>query len=147
MSEEYVKIGSLNSYSRGVNVKVRVVEKNETRTVFSTRDNAEHRVAEALVGDETGCILLTLWDDAIDEVLVDDVIDIKNGYVNTFRGSMRLNIGKYGTRKKIEEEIPEVNMENNLSEKVVSRPPERRFERGYERRPYGRERRPYRRRH
>jgi len=139
MSEEYVKIGSLNSYSRGVNVKAKVVEKNEPRTVFSRRDETEHRVAEALVGDETGCILLTLWDEAIDEVSVNDVIDIKNGYVNTFRGSMRLNVGKYGTREKIEEEIPEVNTENNLSEKIVSRP---RFERGYERRPYRRERRP-----
>jgi len=141
MSEEYVKIGSLNSYSRGVNVKVKVVEKSEPRTVFSRRDETEHRVAEALVGDETGCILLTLWDEAIDEVSVDDVIDIKNGYVNTFRGSMRLNVGKYGSREKIEGEIPEVNRENNLSEKTVSRP---RFERGYERRPYRRERRPYR---
>lgn len=140
MSEEYVKIGSLNSYSRGVNLKVKIVEKNEPRTVFSRKDDTEHKVAEALVGDETGCILLTLWDKAIDEVSVDDVIDIKNGYVNTFRGSMRLNVGRYGTREKIEEEIPEVNTENNLSEKVVSRP---RSERGG----YGRERRPYRRRY
>ena len=144
MSEEYVKIGSLSSYSRGVNVKVRVVEKSEPRTVFSRRDGSEHRVAEALVGDDTGCILLTLWDTAIDEVSVDDVIDIKNGYVNTFRGSMRLNVGRYGTREKIEEEIPEVNTENNLSERTVSRP---RFERGYRQEPYGRGRRPSRRRY
>ena len=138
MSEEYVKIESLSSYSRGVNVRVRVVEKNEPRTVFSKRDASEHRVTEALVGDETGCILLTLWDDAIEAVSVDDVIDIKNGYVNTFRGAMRLNIERYGTREKIEEEIPEVNKENNLSEKIVS---------DYGRRPYRQERRPYRRRY
>jgi len=120
MSEEYVKLESLNSYSRGVSVKVKVVEKGETRTVFSRMDGAEHKVAEALVGDETGCILLTLWDDAIDEVSVDDVILIRNGYVNTFKKSMRLNIGRYGTREKIEEDISDVNMENNLSEKDVS---------------------------
>lgn len=142
MSEEYVKIGSLSSYSRGVNVKVRVVEKSEPRTVFSRRDDSEHRVTEALVGDDSGCILLTLWDNAIDDVSVDDVIAIKNGYVNTFRGSMRLNIGRYGTREKIEEEIPEVNTENNLSERTVSRP---RFERGYRQESYGRGRRPSRR--
>lgn len=142
MSEEYVKIGSLSSYSRGVNVKVRVVEKSEPRTVFSRRDDSEHRVTEALVGDDSGCILLTLWDNAIDDVSVDDVIAIKNGYVNTFRGSMRLNVGRYGTREKIEEEIPEVNTENNLSERTVSRP---RFERGYRQESYGRGRRPSRR--
>jgi replication factor A1 len=109
----------LNQRSRGINVKVRVVEKSEPRTVFSRRDNTEHRVTEALVGDETGSIQLTLWDDAIDEIVVDDVISIKNGYINTFRGSMRLNIGRYGTSEKIEEEIPTVNSENNLSERQV----------------------------
>ena len=116
MSEEYVKIGDLKSYSRRVNVRVRVVETGEPRTVASG-----HRVAEALVGDNTGCILLTLWDKAIEDISVDDVIGIKNGYVNTFRGSMRLNVGRYGTREKIEEEIPEVNTENNLSERTFSR--------------------------
>ncbi len=139
MSEEYVKIESLNSYSRGINVKIKVVEKGEPRTVFSRRDDSEHRVAEALVGDDTGCILLTLWDNAIDEVSVDDVIAIQNGYINTFRGSMRLNVGRYGSQEKIGEEIPEVNTENNLSEKPVSR---QRYDRGYERRSYGRGRRP-----
>ena len=137
MSEEYVKIGSLNSYSRRINVKAKVIEKGEPRTVFSRRDDTEHRVAEALIGDDTGCILLTLWDDAIDEVSIDDVIDIKNGYVNTFRESMRLNVGRYGTREKIDEEIPEVNTENNISEKPVSRP---RYQRGYGQGSYGRDR-------
>lgn len=136
MSEKYIKIGDLTRYSRGVNIKVKVVEMGEPRTVFSRRDDSEHRVAEALVGDDTGCILLTLWDNAIDEVSIDDVIDIKNGYVNIFRRSMRLNVGRYGIREKIDEEIPEINTENNLSDRVVSRPP--RFERGYERRSYGR---------
>jgi len=121
MSEEYEKIGNLNSYSRGINVKVKVVEKSDPRTVFSRRDDTEHRVTEALVGDETGCIQLTLWDDVIDEITVDDVLDIKNGYINTFRGSMRLNIGRYGTQEKLEEDIEEVNTENNLSEQVVRR--------------------------
>jgi len=33
---------------------------------------------------------------------------------------MRLNIGRYGQTEKIEEDIPEVNTENNLSEKRQS---------------------------
>ena len=137
MSEEYVKIGSLNSYSRRINVKAKVIEKGEPRTVFSRRDDTEHRVAEALIADDTGCILLTLWDNAIDDVAIDDVLDIKNGYVNTFRGSMRLNVGRYGTREKIDEDIPDINTDNNISEKPVSRP---RYDRGYGQRSYGRDR-------
>lgn len=118
----YTKIEGLNPSSRGVNVVGKILEIGETRIVLFRSDGTEHRVADALIGDESGCIQLTLWDDVIDEVSVGDVIDIKNGYVNTFRGSMRLNIGRYGTFEKSEEEIPNVNLENNLSEKTVSEP-------------------------
>ncbi len=116
----YVKIESLTPSSRGVNVLGKILEKGETRTVTFRSDGTEHHVADALIGDESGCIQLTLWDEAIEEISVGDVIEIENGYVNTFRGSMRLNIGKYGSYKKSDEEISTVNLENNLSEKTVA---------------------------
>ncbi|MFQ6081497.1 MAG: single-stranded DNA-binding protein, partial [Candidatus Bathyarchaeia archaeon] len=81
------------------------------------RDGSTHQVAEALVGDETGCILLNLWDEDIGRFEVGDVIQIRNGYVRLFRGSMRLNIGRYGEAERLEEEMAEVNTENNLSER------------------------------
>jgi len=62
-----------------------------------------HRVADALVGDETGCVVLTLWDDNIDKVNEEATLQITNGYVNLFRGNMRLNIGRYGSFQILEE--------------------------------------------
>lgn len=137
MSDEFVKIANLNSNSRGVNVRVKVVEMGVPRTVFSRRDDSEHRVTEALVGDDTGCIQLTLWDKDIEDISIDDVLEIKNGYINIFRGSMKLNVGRYGTREKIDEDLPSVNTENNLSERTVSRSPRGRFGGGSDRRSYG----------
>ena len=57
---ESVKIGDLNTYSSNVETVVKVVSKTEPKKVSSRRDWSTHRIAEALVGDETGSIYLTL---------------------------------------------------------------------------------------
>ena len=119
MSEEkieIVKVDALKPGLRNVNVTVKVVNIGEPRSVTSRRDISVHRVAEALVGDETGCVLLTLWDDQISVLNNGDVIEVKNGYTSLFRGFLRLNIGRRGTAEKVDREIGEVNTENNLSD-------------------------------
>jgi len=144
-SKEPIKVEKLTPSSRDVNIVVKVVSKGETRNITSSRDYTSHRVVDVLVGDETGCLYLNLWDDNIDKINEGDTISIKNGYVNLFRGSMRLNIGRYGSFEVLKESpIGEVNQENNLSSKQYEQ--ERRFERrdyGGSRfgRGYGRERR------
>ena len=94
---ETSKVEDLNSYSRRVYTVVKVVSKTEPREVTSRNDMSTHRVAEALVRDETGSVYLTLWDDVLDEVDEGMVLNIKDAYINLFRGSMRLNLGRYGS--------------------------------------------------
>ena len=116
---EPVKIGELNSYSRKVYATVKVISKTEEREVTSRSDMSTHRVAEALVGDETGTIYMTLWDNVLDEIQDDMVLEVKDAYVNLFKGSMRLNLGRYGSYEVIDEApFDDVNLENNLSSKV-----------------------------
>lgn len=139
-----VKVGELTPSSRAVNVVVKVVSKGEARSTTSGRDYSVHRVADALVGDETGCVYMNLWDEKIDKVNEGDTLDIKNGYVSLFRGSMRLNVGKYGSFEVLKESpVGEVNTENNLSSKEYEQ--ERRPYRPYRREGggYGGERREY----
>jgi len=113
------KVGELTPQSRAVNVLAKVVSKTEVRNIAAGRDGAAHRVSDALVGDETGCIYLTLWDDNIEKVNDGATILVKNGYVNLFRGNMRLNIGKYGTLEMSDQPLAgEVNTENNVSTQV-----------------------------
>ena len=119
-----IKVEELTPTSRGVNVIVKVVSKGEVRNVVGR--GGSHRVTDALVGDETGCVYLTLWDDKIDQINEEDTISITNGYVNLFRGNMRLNIGRYGSFEILEESpIIEVNTDNNLSQKKYQQ--ERRY--------------------
>ena len=117
MSEALIKVGELRTYSRRVNLVAKIMERGEEREVFSRSDGSSHRVAEALVGDETASVMLTLWDDDIDRFEVGDVVQISNGYANLFRGSLRLNIGRYGSAEKVDVEFDEVNTDNNLSTK------------------------------
>jgi replication factor A1 len=121
-----VKIGELTPNSKAVNVTAKVVSKGEVRNTTSGRDYSAHRVVDALVGDETGCVYLNLWDDNIDKAKEGDILKIKNGYVTLFRGSIRLNIGRYGSFEVVTEPITkEVNTENNVSSKQYEQ--ERRF--------------------
>lgn len=136
-----VKVGELTPASRAVNVMAKVVSKTDIRSIAAGRDGAPHRVCDALVGDETGCVYLTLWDDNIEKVSEGETVSIKNGYVSLFRGNMRLNVGRYGTLEVAEQALAaEVNTSNNLSTKVYEQP--RRPFRGGGRREFGgRERR------
>ncbi|HDQ06422.1 MAG TPA: hypothetical protein ENN36_06855, partial [Candidatus Bathyarchaeota archaeon] len=80
-SEELVKVETLTPNSRGVNTIVKVVSKGEVRSVTG-RDYSVRRVADALVGDETGSVYMTLWDDKIDAINEGDTLRITNGYIN-----------------------------------------------------------------
>lgn len=107
-----LKVEGLGPNSRGVDISVKVVSKGAVRETMGGR-----KVADALVGDETGCIYLTLWEDDIARVNEGDTIAVKNGYVSLFRGSMRLNIGRYGSFSPADSPISEVKADNNLSER------------------------------
>jgi len=113
------KVSELTPASRAVNVTAKVVSKSEIRDIPMGRDGSPHRVCDALVGDETGSIYLTLWDDNIEKVSENDTIRVENGYVTLFKGNMRLNIGKYGKLETAKEPFAgEVNTENNVSNKT-----------------------------
>jgi replication factor A1 len=123
-SDELVKIGDLTTYSRGVNTVAKVISKTEVREVTSRSDGSSHRVCEALIADETGSVYMSLWDDNVDNVVEDQVLQVSNGYINLFRGSMRLNIGRYGSYEEVEEApFADVNLDNNLSSRQYDPPP------------------------
>jgi replication factor A1 len=115
---EFMKVDALKPSLRNVNVTVKVVGIGKPRQITSRRSHSVHSVAEALVGDETGCVVLNLWDNQIKAFDKGDVIQIKNGYTSLFRGFMRLSIGRRGVFEKLDEEIEDVNTDNNLSREM-----------------------------
>ncbi len=91
-----MKIKELRNGMRRVEVEAKVLEKSPTREVMSRYKDVVHRVATAIVSDDTGKIKLTLWNEQIGQVNVNDNIKVENGYITTFRGEMQLNVGRYG---------------------------------------------------
>jgi len=118
MPDEFVKIKDLTPKSRRVNMVFKVVGVEDIKNVRSRKDRTQHAFAEALVGDDTGTVILTLWDEYLEKVQKGKTYQLINGYVTLFKGTIRLNIGKYGELTEVEDMEAEVNNENKISEKV-----------------------------
>ena len=91
-----LKIKDLRDGMRRVDVEAKVIQKSDTREVHSRDGNETYLVADAMIKDDTSTIKLTLWNEQIDQVNVNDNIKIENGYVTSFRGEIQLNVGRYG---------------------------------------------------
>ena len=92
-----MKIKELRDGMKRVSIQAKVTEKSDPREVVSRFKDQTYKVATAMIADETGTIKLTLWNDQIDLVKVNDTVRIENGYVTSFRGEIQLNAGKFGT--------------------------------------------------
>jgi len=121
MTDEFIKIEQIAPESKQINLLAKIVNVGETREIPS-RFGPSRKVADAQIGDETGTIILSLWEDQISLVKKDELIKIENGYVSFVKspttpgkGHMRLNIGKYGKMEKVTEGVGSVNEEMNLS--------------------------------
>jgi len=115
------KVKDLTPASKQVNVLVKVVSLSEEREITSKFGEAR-KLVEATVGDETGTVLLTLWNDQIGQIQKDETLLIDNGYVTLVRG-IRLNVGKYGTMAKSEQMIENVNTALDVSAVEYEREP------------------------
>ena len=82
---------------RKVDIEATVIQKSEPREVTSRYTNETYQVADATIEDETGTITLTLWNEQVDQINIDDRVKIENGYIKSFRGELQLNSGKYGS--------------------------------------------------
>ncbi|MDH5482810.1 MAG: OB-fold nucleic acid binding domain-containing protein [Candidatus Bathyarchaeota archaeon] len=92
-----MKIKDLRNGMKRVSVEAKVVEKSDPREVMARFKDETYKVATAIVADETGTIKLTLWNEQINKVNVDDTVKVENGYITSFRGEIQLNVGRYGT--------------------------------------------------
>lgn len=79
-----------------VSVEAKVVEKSDPREVMARFKDETYKVATAIVADETGTIKLTLWNEQINQVNVNNTVKVENGYVTSFKGEIQLNVGRYG---------------------------------------------------
>ena len=90
------RIKDLKAGMKQVDLKAKVLQTpapTRVHTKFGTTVN----LLNVLIGDETGTITLTLWNQQIQMVSKGDQITIENARVATFRGERQLRIGKSAT--------------------------------------------------
>ncbi|XP_055823762.1 uncharacterized protein At4g28440-like [Solanum dulcamara] len=121
----FVKAESLKPGTHGHNLTVKVVDSNAVKatggasrggrssTSFNPRGPA--RLAECLVGDETGCILFTARNEQVDMMKPGTTVILRNAKIDMFKGAMRLAVDKWGRVEVTEPADFDVNQENNLS--------------------------------
>jgi len=109
-----IKVQDLKPGMNNVNIIVRVLDVSEPKKVMTR--SGERTISEAIVGDETGKVKLTLWGKASGSVSKGDVIEIRGAWTTSFKGYVQLNVGGSKSIKKLsdeavakEEEIPDTS--------------------------------------
>ena len=110
-----VDVGSLDRYqvadltmgASDVTLVGRLLATDEIRT-FDRDDGSEGRVSNLSVGDETGRVRVTLWDEAADyatELSPGSAIEIVDGYVRERDGDLELHVGSRGAVERVEADV------------------------------------------
>lgn len=106
-----MKVDELTPRTGRVNMPVKVISLDEPRSM----DNGT-MVCEGLVGDETGTVIMSFWNDEIEVAQNDVVLDLKDARANLVRGHMRLSLGKKGSMKESNTTLDDIKQSVNLSD-------------------------------
>ena len=95
-----LNIRDLKPGMSSIHIKVTIAEISEPKKIITSK-GIEHEILEAKVEDETGTMTLVLWDEKVLSLKVRDILRIGNGFVTSFKGEWRINVGKYGEITKV----------------------------------------------
>ena len=108
-----VKIEELRPGMSDVNIIFQVISKDKPFEITSRQSGEIHRIVEAKVGDETGTVIIPLWDESIQMVKRGVTYSLRKGYTDEYRGSLRLKIGRYSELAESDCEIGEIKQETS----------------------------------
>ena len=119
-----MKIKDLKEGMSDVNVRGRVLEVRDPKIVQTRR--GPKRISEAIVGDETGRVKLTLWGEHAGSLEEGEAVEISGAWTTSYRGEVQLNVGYKGNIERLNED--EVPGKEDIPEDVPKA--EERFQRG-----------------
>ena len=100
-------VESLSLGQSDVNLRGVVLDTGTVRT-FSRDDGSEGRVSNLTLGDETGRVRVTMWDERADraeELEPGATVEVVDGYVREREGSLELHVGSRGAIEGVEESV------------------------------------------
>jgi replication factor A1 len=120
--EQFTPIADIKANLNIINVSGKVLDISEIRN-FEKKDGSTGRVGNLLLGDPTGKIRLTLWDektDLLDEIDFDETVEVLNAYSreNVFNQQIELNMGSRGIIQKTEKNVEYKEKITNIADVV-----------------------------
>jgi len=94
MERGKVNVIDLKPGMENVHVVVRVLEASSPKVIRTKA--GERTISEALVGDKTGRVKLTLWGQVAGSIKEGQVVEIIGGWTSTFKNAIQLNVGSRG---------------------------------------------------
>ncbi|OAY72672.1 uncharacterized protein At4g28440-like [Ananas comosus] len=113
----FTKVDQLRPGTKGHTLTVKVVDsKMIMQKGRSDGPQARQmRIAECLVGDETGMIVFTARNEQVDLMKPGTTVTLRNAKIDMFKGSMRLAVDKWGRVEVSDPADFTVKEDNNLS--------------------------------
>ncbi|KAH8518655.1 hypothetical protein H0E87_000488 [Populus deltoides] len=113
----FTKVDLLKPGTGGHTLTVKVL--NSIAVLPKGRSVSHHlrqsRIAECLIGDDTGSIIFTARNEQVDLVKPGTTVILRNAKIDMFKGSMRLAVDKWGRVEVTEPAEFVVKEDNNLS--------------------------------
>jgi len=128
-SGEERKISQLHEGEDGITVRVRVLSVSEPKTVQTRR--GPRTLSEAVVGDDTGRVKLTLWGKHAGSLHEGEAVEIRGAWTTSYRGEVQLNVGNRGEIEEIEDDSVPAPEEVPEETPKATTPPRRRSYGGY----------------
>ncbi|CAA0833754.1 Nucleic acid-binding- OB-fold-like protein [Striga hermonthica] len=113
----FTKVDQLRPGTNGHNLVVKVVSSKMVLRKGRPDGPQAHqvRIAECLVGDETGTILFTARNEQVEMMKPETTVILRNAKIDMYKGSMRLAVDKWGRVEVTEPASFTVKEDNNLS--------------------------------
>ncbi|KAG0048841.1 hypothetical protein BGZ83_006261 [Gryganskiella cystojenkinii] len=126
----YVNVASLVPDQRNCNLKLRVLSVETFQETIHPETGKVTQSAEAIVGDDTACILLDLRNDQVNFLARNARLQLLNAKVNMHRGFMRLQVDEddetveHGARPSIsaimDEDGEDVDISSNQNDEDIA---------------------------
>lgn len=106
-----MRIDELTPRSRNINLTVQILSMDDPQV-----KNNDTSLAEGLVGDDTGTIIMTFWNEEIKRASRGRTVRIRNARVNLVDGYMRLSLGREGEMYPSDTPLENIRQEPNISD-------------------------------
>jgi ssDNA-binding replication factor A large subunit len=122
---EITCVSELTPDSRSVTVLVRIISMSQARQVRSNKTNRKHLVQDAVAGDSTAKISMTLWNEDVDSLQEGHTYFLTKGYVREYDECMYLVRSRSGEFRESAKHIEKVNESVDMSRPFAGQKPYR----------------------